>query len=148
MDGRAGKIKRARNIFIFVNCGLILSALVYALVFHLASSGATDILSKPCYIQKTLGIYCPGCGGTRAVYALVQFKIAEAFWMYPPLFAAILAVLCYDARVMRALLTKNISYLENYRYYIFILIPIAVILNFLLNNALLFFGIDRLGDIL
>ncbi|MDR4007522.1 MAG: DUF2752 domain-containing protein, partial [Ruminococcus sp.] len=29
----------------------------------------------PCYIHQFTGLYCPGCGATRAVYALVHGDI-------------------------------------------------------------------------
>lgn len=31
-----------------------------------------------CYLYMSTGIYCPGCGGTRAAEALVHFRVGEA----------------------------------------------------------------------
>lgn len=31
-----------------------------------------------CYLFTSTGIYCPGCGGTRAAEALVHFRVGEA----------------------------------------------------------------------
>ena len=31
-----------------------------------------------CYLYTSTGIYCPGCGGTRAAEALVHFRVGEA----------------------------------------------------------------------
>ena len=31
-----------------------------------------------CIFHDTTGLYCPGCGGTRAVHALTNFRIGEA----------------------------------------------------------------------
>ena len=39
------------------------------------SSGAT----LPCFTYTHFGIYCPGCGDTRALHALVHGHILEAF---------------------------------------------------------------------
>lgn len=38
---------------------------------------------KPCLIHTTFGFYCPGCGGTRAVYHLLHGEIIQSFLMHP-----------------------------------------------------------------
>ena len=37
----------------------------------------------PCFFSNVLGIYCPGCGGTRAVYALLHGEFMKAVWYHP-----------------------------------------------------------------
>ncbi len=37
----------------------------------------------PCFFSTVLGFYCPGCGGTRAVYALAHGDLLEAVWCHP-----------------------------------------------------------------
>ena len=41
-----------------------------------------------CVFFKLTGLYCPGCGGTRAMHALVHFDLPTAFGMNPLLFVA------------------------------------------------------------
>ena len=36
-----------------------------------------------CYFYKMTGYYCPGCGGTRAVYSLLHFRLWTAFKYNP-----------------------------------------------------------------
>lgn len=36
-----------------------------------------------CAFYKHLGIFCPGCGGTRAVYYLANGRLLEAFAAHP-----------------------------------------------------------------
>lgn len=36
-----------------------------------------------CTVYRLLGIYCPGCGGTRAVRALLKGHILMAAWYHP-----------------------------------------------------------------
>lgn len=43
-----------------------------------------DILPQmPCLFDKVLGIYCPGCGGTRATVALVHGRLLQSLWYHP-----------------------------------------------------------------
>lgn len=37
----------------------------------------------PCVLNAFFGIYCPGCGGTRAVEALLRGQILRALWYHP-----------------------------------------------------------------
>ena len=48
----------------------------------------------PCPLYVSTGIYCPGCGLTRAAFALMHGNIAQAFGynMLFPLFAVAIAV--------------------------------------------------------
>ena len=43
--------------------------------------GAPTISS--CWVWNHWHIYCPGCGGTRAVIALIHGEILKAFWYHP-----------------------------------------------------------------
>ncbi len=55
---------------------------------------AAAILSLPCLFRLFTGLYCPGCGGTRAVLALLSGNIRKSFFYHPfvPYMAAAAAV--------------------------------------------------------
>lgn len=36
-----------------------------------------------CYFKKAIGLYCPGCGGTRAIMSLFRFRLWESFCYHP-----------------------------------------------------------------
>lgn len=44
---------------------------------------AAGSLFPPCLFRSLTGLYCPGCGLTRALHALVHFDLARAFAMNP-----------------------------------------------------------------
>jgi hypothetical protein len=48
----------------------------YVLVSNPADAGAGDL--PTCLIKLTTGLDCPGCGGTRAFYYLMQGNVPEA----------------------------------------------------------------------
>ncbi|MCM1283127.1 MAG: DUF2752 domain-containing protein [Muribaculaceae bacterium] len=37
----------------------------------------------PCMIHRLTGLYCPGCGGTRAVTALLQGHLLKSLFYHP-----------------------------------------------------------------
>ena len=41
------------------------------------------ILTLPCLLRTFTGYYCPGCGGTRAVYALLHLQLWRSFCYHP-----------------------------------------------------------------
>lgn len=36
-----------------------------------------------CSFYRTIGFYCPGCGGTHAVISLLRFRLWESFCCHP-----------------------------------------------------------------
>lgn len=54
------------------------------IVIPLYFCGALKRLEMPpCVYYACLHIYCPGCGGTRAVEALLHGRILESVWYHP-----------------------------------------------------------------
>lgn len=43
-------------------------------------------LMPPCVCRSFLGLYCPGCGGTRAVMELLDGHILRSLWYHPIVF--------------------------------------------------------------
>lgn len=62
------------------------------LVFLVAGGAAVFIYLKiylpnaspiPCVLHRFTGLYCPGCGGTRAVIALLEGHLLQSLWYHP-----------------------------------------------------------------
>lgn len=60
---------------------ITLGTLVAAFIIWKYGLGSPTISS--CWIWNHWHIYCPGCGGTRAIIALAQGRVLQAFWYHP-----------------------------------------------------------------
>lgn len=100
----------------------------------------------PCLFQMMTGLYCPGCGGTRAVRALLSGHPVLSFLYHPvvpymasvDVWAAVSWILYFATgnRRFRPELDDRIAYAAAG----------IVILNFIIKNGLLVFaGIDVIG---
>jgi hypothetical protein len=79
------------------------------LALNPASAGA-DYVST-CVIKMTTGLDCPGCGGTRAFYYLMQGNVPEAARHHVmAVFAAPFLVWLYVAWSVRHIWGKQIAY--------------------------------------
>lgn len=65
------------------NIGLVFLVSGALLVYIYWQFILPNISIPPCAIFNRLGIYCPGCGGTRAVNALFHGRILESLWYHP-----------------------------------------------------------------
>lgn len=100
----------------------------------------------PCMFRMITGLYCPGCGGTRAVKALLQARPFVSFLYHPLVLYTALAALFFAGSRLIYWKTKNPRfrlYLENSYIYV----GLGIIgLNFVVKNfVLLVMGVDLLA---
>ncbi len=50
-------------------------------------------MSGGCIVRKLYGMYCPGCGGTRAVMAFFQGHLLESLYYHPIVMYTVVMVL-------------------------------------------------------
>ena len=89
-----------------------------------------------CFFSSVIGIYCPGCGGTRAVKALLQGKFLLSLWYHP--------VVPYTAVVWGGfLLTQGLHRLGagrirgwRFHYWYLYAAIILALCNFIVKNVL------------
>ncbi|WP_419575780.1 DUF2752 domain-containing protein [Ruminococcus sp.] len=87
----------------------------------------------PCYIHHFTGLYCPGCGATRAVYALVNGDILLSLRQNAFLAVGIVIVLIlYIQFVLRAF-GKKINTFINTQGFIWIMFALLIVYTILRN---------------
>lgn len=137
--------KRAIVIFLFFNISLLTAALVYAFFTEAAWQRGDELM--PCFFKHSLHFYCPGCGGSHALVALLKLDPVSSFIYSPAVVVAFLLIVYADILALISIIRNNPSYIKRFNLNLLLIIPVVIILNFAVKNILLFgFGIDVIGD--
>lgn len=97
----------------------------------------------PCMFVLVFGMYCPGCGGTRAAKALLEGRLLTSFFYHPVVLYGAVLYLCFMLTNGLPLIgVKGVRPMKFRNGYLWAgLVLIAV--NFVVKNVLLFgFGIS------
>lgn len=101
----------------------------------------------PCVFHWLTGLYCPGCGGTRALKYLLQGKILSSI-QYHPLVFYVIFMACVE---LISWLVARVSgnrrwFLGHGEWLVYIGIAITAV-NWIVKNVLLLgFGIDLMPN--
>ena len=122
------------------------------LVLFFSGRGIIGLLSSAplfrsgCPFHAMTGLYCPGCGGTRALAALIKAKPAESFMLHPLVpYLAGLTGLFMISQLLSVVSGNRIRGL-HIRKGFFAAAAVLTIVNWLWKNAaLIFFGMDLLA---
>ena len=125
---------------------VILGALAVGIpCLYLFLSGR-DLTLSVCLFRLLFGIYCPGCGGTRSVNALLHGHLLESLWYHPLVLYCAVLYLCFMVTWTAAKfhvfgLSRGIRFRSGYLYGMLVIVGG----NFILKNILKFyFGIVML----
>lgn len=120
--------------------GLVFLAAAFLLwgIYALLLKGRLPQL--PCLMYSLFGIYCPGCGGTRALKALLQGNFLTAIWYHPLIpYSAVIAGGFMITQGLHRLGIRGVKGWKFHNWYLYGAIAI-IIGNFLLKNLLLLAG--------
>lgn len=84
--------------------GIAVIATAIAVVFYIFDPAQLSFLPR-CPLHTLTGLYCPGCGSTRAMHQLAQGHLAVAFGLNP-LAVCALPLLGYFALRGRAIMIR------------------------------------------
>lgn len=105
------------------------------------------LLFAECYIRTHFGIYCPGCGGTRAFLAIIHGHIIRSLQYNP-----IILLLIIDIILMKALniidkKNPNGRKILDYKIKYNVMLLILWVIYFIVRNYLLIImNVDIVGD--
>lgn len=84
------KRDRLENQLYVTGICLLLGGIGVCMLQRIMPLTVTGFFQMPCVFYKVTGLYCPGCGGTRAVAALLQRKVILSFLYHPVLIYGVL----------------------------------------------------------
>lgn len=112
-------------------CKKIIIVLLPFIIIPLVYIGASiyrkySILVFPCPIRTFWGIYCPGCGGTRCMYALLKGNIIRALRCNVLFVTAMLLAVLFWLETLFSLVGKSVKLIPRSRTFIIAASGIAV----------------------
>ncbi len=91
---------------------------------------------RGCIWDMVFGIYCPGCGGTRAIGALLKGEILTSFWYHPVVVYSIILYVIFMVSQLLALISRGrIRGIRFHSWYLYVAL-IIVVVNCLAKNYL------------
>lgn len=94
----------------------------------------------PCWFQLISGYYCPGCGGTRAVRALLHGRLLQSAWYHPFVpYAAFLYLYFMITQSVQRLSQGKLRVGMRYRNRLVWIAVALIIGNFIVKNLLHYF---------
>lgn len=126
-----------------IGLAVLLLTVVFVSLIHFSQVNY-HIFLLPCLFYKITGLYCPGCGGTRSVQAVLSGHLAASVRYNPIVMYGLIIYLWY-------MLSNTIEYLSKHRIkigmkyrdtYFWIGLGIILVFCIIRNFLLLVYGID------
>lgn len=104
------------------------------------------LFHMPCLFHLLTGLYCPGCGGTRAVISLMHGQVRQSLVYHPlVLYMAVMVAVELLSALVAKKTGKTRYYLGHEHFFICVGVAIVVV-NWVVKNVMLVgFGIDLLA---
>lgn len=128
--------------------GICLPAAAFpALLVYRWLGAHVPFFSMPCLLYLFTGYYCPGCGGTRAVYALLHLQLLRSFALHPLVpYAAAVYLWFMASHTVEKLSGHRIAigmrYHPAWMWASLVILAVNVLVK---DGALFFFGVDLLA---
>lgn len=139
------RLRKKILLFYYVPLILLIAvSIVYAVLTSNAIDSGEELIK--CSFKEKFSLYCPGCGGSRSLVALLTLRPLRSFLLFPALLVTVAILIDLYVRVTLSFIKNNEIYIKKFKLSLLIIIPVIIILNFFLRNILLIFGIDIIGD--
>ncbi len=132
----------SRNCY-YVCLGIVAVSVILYAVLLIFDIPVTSIYPYPCTLYAATNLYCPGCGGTRALAYLLKGDLVRSFIYHPVVLYTAVLVSCYIVSHTLNILTKGKIRAMQFRPgYFYIMIAIILIQCAIKNALLLIAGIN------
>lgn len=133
--------REERPIFVI---GVVLFLLLFSVaIVNQISPHFFERFSPSCFVRQHVGIYCTGCGATRAVLCVVQGHFLQSLYYNVVVMYVVVFYGLYVIRGAIYLLSKGkYRYMKFHVAYVFIGLVIVVIQAIVKNVALFSYGYE------
>lgn len=139
-------MKEIKIWFSIINLTLVFGILYF--ILYKTLSFEVTFTFMPCILHDIVHIYCPGCGGTRALVALLNFNFIESFLSNPlVIFILIIFSYFYFGILITILKNNGKQYFKFGNWIIYGLVIILIFTGIIRNIIMVFNGYDYLGDL-
>lgn len=137
-------MKLQRIMFLSANVPLIVG-LIYMMLYW---TTGFHIELSPCVFLKVLHLYCPGCGGTRAVYAMARLDVIRSFCCHPMVpYVAAIYTYYYIGAIITIVKNNGKVYYHLHLWMLYVAVAIMVVQWIFKNLLAVIWHVDYLGDI-
>ena len=139
--------KRSRTVhyYIWIHVGLFAVLLLFPLYQRLADL-LPSFLTR-CFLHDRLFLYCPLCGGTRAIAALLRLDFVSAFAFNPFVTLSLLVALGLDVCALIRLLQGKSDLFPIPGWFWVIMTILMIVYAVLRNYLMIAYGYDPTGDL-
>lgn len=124
------KITLEKGMYLLGILSLILG-IPFLILFHREMQNET---LPACYILEYLGFYCPGCGGSRAVKALLDGKFLLSLYYHPVVIYTAAIYLVFMASQTLHIISHGKVKGIRFHYWFLYGALVIIIINFLVKN--------------
>lgn len=144
MNRKENEREQIEKSFYIVGICIPCIGIMLVLLWRLLPGEWTERLLVPCMVYTFTGLYCPGCGGTRAVLALLEGRFFVSFLYHPiVLYGVVIYLWFMISHTIERLSGHKIPIGMKYReIYLWLALGIVVINIAVKDIALAAFGID------
>ncbi|MBQ8441206.1 MAG: DUF2752 domain-containing protein [Clostridia bacterium] len=137
--------RKEGKIFLTVHLCLLLLCLLFPLYLKLAKGSFSRFFG--CVLHDYLFLYCPVCGGTRAISALLHFEFLDAIRYNALVVALVLFALALDVIALIRLLQKKKTILRLPGWSWILMAVLLIAFGVLRNILMIGYGYDPTGDL-
>ena len=139
------RVGKEQKQFLLFHAGAVAAVAMFPLYRFLAAN-LPKFMGR-CFFHDFLFLYCPLCGGTRAVNALLHFRITEALQCNAYVVLVVISLLVADLAAWIRFFRGSQPYFRGKATYWVILAVLLLVFGVLRNYLLIVHGIDPLGDL-
>ncbi len=138
--------RKSAIIWLGIHLGILLAALLFP--FYKKVTSFFSVFLTSCILHDRFSLYCPLCGGTRAIEAIASCNLAKAFAFNPLVTLLFFAAIAWDLGALIRLLHGRNRIFRLPTWVWISLISVTLLYGVFRNVLLIAAAYDPLGDLI